>query len=160
MASTPPTDPDRRLSHETVTAITKEFLCPICLEVIQKCTVVKECLHRFCWVCFFHCSVTYYFICPCDSPKDCVCRSMRLGGKKACPSCRASLRSTRDLERDIRFDQLIATVLSNVDEARTLMDAEAARAAAELDLASLQAEMREAMERQLEIKGIKLVCPK
>ncbi|KAJ4460580.1 putative E3 ubiquitin-protein ligase RNF1/2 [Paratrimastix pyriformis] len=121
---------------EVVKQLGREFTCPICLEIIQKCTLVKACLHRFCY--------------------DCIGRSIRLGGKKTCPSCRAPLHSTRDLERDTHFDLLIATVLTDVSSARTAMDEETLRQAAALDLAALQTEMREAMERQIETKGIKL----
>jgi hypothetical protein len=81
------------ISTDDNVAIRNLFLCPICLDVIDKAWVVMACLHRFC--------------------SDCIHKSLRtnLGPKsvKECPLCRKTLASRRDCKPDPKFDALIQT---------------------------------------------------
>ncbi|XP_060533793.1 E3 ubiquitin-protein ligase RING2-like [Cylas formicarius] len=76
-------------------ALQAEFVCPICLEVLNKTMTTKNCLHRFCY--------------------DCIISAIR-SGKKECPTCRTKLVSKRDLRQDTNFDFLILTLFPEKDK--------------------------------------------
>eukprot|EP00049_Salpingoeca_infusionum_P002931 m.61396 g.61396 ORF g.61396 m.61396 type:complete len:309 (+) comp11861_c0_seq1:95-1021(+) len=66
-------------------ALTDQFKCPICLNLISN-TRVTTCMHRFC--------------------SDCIAKAHRLD-KRKCPTCRADIPSLRSIKKDKRFDALI-----------------------------------------------------
>ncbi|WJX62842.1 RING-type E3 ubiquitin transferase [Trifolium repens] len=68
--------------------IQKGFQCPICLGIIKKAKIVKQCNHRFC--------------------KECIEKAFRLSNHK-CPICRVHCPSRRALMDDVEFDSKIAS---------------------------------------------------
>lgn len=72
----------------------KETLCPICLGVLRKTMMVKECMHRFC--------------------KDCIHTALRINNNE-CPACRTHLPSKRSLREDRRFDAIVAALYEDLD---------------------------------------------
>jgi len=72
-----------------------EFQCPICLEYMKKTLIVMECLHRFCAACIEKC--------------------LRMGMKE-CPSCRIHIPSRRSLRADKDFDELLQSILGDVNK--------------------------------------------
>nr|CAD7402754.1 unnamed protein product [Timema poppensis] len=73
----------------------REFMCPICLDILKKTMTTKECLHRFC--------------------SDCIITALRSGNKE-CPTCRKKLVSKRSLRQDPNFDLLISKIYPSRDE--------------------------------------------
>lgn len=73
----------------------RDFQCPVCLGYLRKTSLVMECLHRFC--------------------AECIEKCLRLG-KKQCPSCRIHIPSRRSLRPDKRYDELIRSILGDVDQ--------------------------------------------
>lgn len=74
--------------------LNQELTCSICLCIINSCSVVKECLHRFC--------------------HECITKYLRVG-KKECPTCRAKCTSQRHLRPDRRFDKLIEQMYPDLE---------------------------------------------
>jgi hypothetical protein len=66
-----------------------EIKCPICMNVLKRTMVTKECLHRFCY--------------------DCIRDALRKCGKN-CPLCREKLISKRSLHPDTNYDFLISKI--------------------------------------------------
>lgn len=66
-----------------------EIKCPICMNVLKKTMVTKECLHRFCY--------------------DCISDALRKCSKN-CPLCREKLPSKRSLHPDTNYDFLISKI--------------------------------------------------
>ena len=62
---------------------------------MRSTVTVKACLHRFC--------------------SECIEKSLRVMNNE-CPSCRAHVSSRRSMRQDVRFDELIATLLPPPDE--------------------------------------------
>lgn len=72
-------------------ALDDEFLCPICLSLLDTTMTTMECMHRFC--------------------QECILKSLRYSKQKECPTCRHPLpASKRSLRPDPEFDQIIAEV--------------------------------------------------
>lgn len=78
-----------------VETLRSDLKCPVCLGIIQKATVVMECLHRFCGECIQKCIGS---------------------ARKECPSCRQHIPSKRSLRKDENFDRLIQKIIPNVEE--------------------------------------------
>lgn len=68
-------------------SLSREIVCPICLEILKQTRAAPDCLHRFC--------------------KKCVEKAV----KKECPVCRKRLPSQmKSFREDLKFDQLIAKI--------------------------------------------------
>uniref|UniRef100_A0A7E4VGA6 RING-type E3 ubiquitin transferase n=1 Tax=Panagrellus redivivus TaxID=6233 RepID=A0A7E4VGA6_PANRE len=89
-----------RKPHEAITdpkvvisigprTLSNELDCPVCLDLLNKTTVTKTCLHRFC--------------------SDCIVSALQHANKE-CPTCRTKLISKRGTRADNNFDRLIKTV--------------------------------------------------
>ena len=102
-------------------ALEKETLCPICLGVLRKTMMVKECMHRFC--------------------RDCIHTALRINNNE-CPACRTHLPSKRSLRVDERFDAIIAALYEDLDRYE-----EAERAHVLDTNRKHQEEMKKAMEQ-------------
>lgn len=85
----------RQITSENVTglcsvaAVQQEVRCGICLECVVRTRIVRECRHRFC--------------------EPCVERALQTA--KECPICRTPIPSRRSLEPDIKFDELLQSVI-------------------------------------------------
>uniref|UniRef100_A0A2S2NHF5 RING-type E3 ubiquitin transferase n=1 Tax=Schizaphis graminum TaxID=13262 RepID=A0A2S2NHF5_SCHGA len=94
----------QRTPHEVITdnteiavprrSLEKEFMCPICLDLLTK-TVSTKCLHRFC--------------------NECIVTALRSGNKE-CPTCRKKIKSKRCLRANPEFDLLISKIYPNREE--------------------------------------------
>lgn len=86
------TDSDAAVSPRS---LTRELMCPICLDILNQTMTTRECLHRFC--------------------SACINKALRSGNKE-CPTCRKKLTSRRCLRADPNFDQLIAKIYNGDHE--------------------------------------------
>jgi hypothetical protein len=66
--------------------------CAICLGYLKETTIVMVCLHRFC--------------------SECINKCIRLGMKE-CPNCRKSIPSRRSLRRDLKFDNIVNSMIGD-----------------------------------------------
>lgn len=76
-------------------SILSEIRCAICLDVIEKATMIKKCSHRFCYNCILS---TIQNI---PEDKDTT---------RSCPLCKEKFTSRRDFQKDPFFDDLIASL--------------------------------------------------
>jgi E3 ubiquitin-protein ligase RNF1/2 len=79
----------------TVRDLNTYITCVVCLGIIRQCTIVLNCLHRFC--------------------SKCINDSLRFGNKE-CPQCRAHCPSKRNLRPDPVFDSIISLIYPDLDE--------------------------------------------
>ncbi|KAK2196339.1 bifunctional Zinc finger [Babesia duncani] len=79
----------------------EEISCPICTGIIDKCVVIKTCLHRFC--------------------SSCIEKCFRVGVRE-CPKCRRKVPSRRFLRPDPIYDSIISRVVPNVKVFEELCD--------------------------------------
>ena len=71
---------------EALRSLQKNFICPICLDVLEDTFIVPECQHRFCGKCIE------------ESLRKC---------KNECPNCRIRISTRRTLRADDVFDGLV-----------------------------------------------------
>ncbi|KAK1445126.1 hypothetical protein BgAZ_110320 [Babesia gibsoni] len=85
-------DRQRETTLDT-SGLMEEINCAICCGIIQKCVVIKACLHRFC--------------------SECISKAMRTGTNE-CPKCRKRIPSKRAYVPDPLYDSIILSIIPNV----------------------------------------------
>lgn len=103
------------------------LLCPVCYDVYKNPLNVRQCLHKFCC----HCIEDYN-------------RKM----KKECPACRQQIGSRRLLRQDVKTQNIITSLISDIDEFNRLEQEERDEAAKLFDYQGFNQKMQEVISAQ------------